>query len=110
MSNSHMTLRELHDRHLTLGKNDVVLDVRNRDEYAEVHIKGSLNFPLPELEQHVQELKKYDHVYIHCKRGGRAKTAFELLSKSGLTNLVCIHDAGMDMWVESGFPCERGNA
>lgn len=108
MSNAQMTLKEFHDSHLKLGKNDVILDVRNRDEYADVHIKGSLNLPLPELGQHAQELKKYDHVYIHCKRGGRAKTAYDLLSGAGLSNLVCIHDAGMDMWVESGFPVERG--
>lgn len=108
MSNNHMSLKELHDTHLKLGANDVILDVRNRDEYADVHIKGSLNIPLPELAQHADELKKYEHVYIHCKRGGRAKTAFDQLNQAGLTNLVCISDAGMDAWVESGFPVERG--
>jgi rhodanese-related sulfurtransferase len=108
MSNSHMTLTDFHDSHLKLGKNDVILDVRNRDEYQDVHIKGSLNLPLPELGQHLEDLRKYDHVYIHCKRGGRARTAFEMLNSAGLTNLVCIHDAGMDAWVENGFPIERG--
>ncbi len=108
MSNTHMTLKELHDSHLKLGKNDVILDVRNRDEYADAHIKGSLNLPLPEVVQHATELKKYEHVYIHCKRGGRAKTAFDQLSGAGLTNLVCISDAGMDAWIDSGYPVERG--
>jgi rhodanese-related sulfurtransferase len=108
MSNTMLTLREFHDTHLKLGKNEVILDVRNPDEYKDAHINGALNFPVTEVGQHADELKKYDRVYIHCKRGGRAKTAYETLKNSGLDNLVCIHDAGMDAWIESGFPVERG--
>lgn len=108
MSNSMLTLKELHDRHLKLGANDIILDVRNPDEFKEARIKGALNIPLPEVGQRADELKKYDHVYIHCKRGGRAQTAYQLLTGAGLTNLVCIGDAGMDMWVAEGYPHERG--
>jgi rhodanese-related sulfurtransferase len=108
MSNTHLTLREFHQKHLNLGNNDVILDVRNPDEYKEAHIKGALNIPLPELAQHSDKLKKYDHVYIHCKRGGRAQNAFQILTGAGLNNLICISDAGMDMWVNEGFPVERG--
>lgn len=108
MSNMLMSLKEFHDRHLKLGGNDVILDVRNPDEYKDAHIKGALNIPLPEVAQKAAELKKYDHVYIHCKRGGRAQTAFQLLAGAGLTNLVCVNDAGMDSWVAEGYPVERG--
>lgn len=108
MSNKTMALSDFHDIHLKLGANDVILDVRNPDEHKEARIQGSLNYPLPELGQHVDELKKYDHVYIHCKRGGRAKTAFETLKNAGLQNLVCIDDAGMDAWIERGFPHQKG--
>lgn len=108
MSNTQITLKEFHDRHLKLGQNDVILDVRNPDEFQEAHIKGALNIPLPELGKRASELAKYSSVYIHCKRGGRAQTAFQVLAGSGLNNLVCIGDAGMDMWVAEGFPFERG--
>lgn len=108
MSNTELGLKEFHNMHMKLGKNDVILDVRNPPEFHEAHIKGAVNFPLPEVGQHVQELQKYDHVYIHCKRGGRAKMAYEVLQAAGLTNLVCISDAGMDMWIQEGFPVERG--
>src|SRR4051812_20616567 len=108
MSNTEMSLKEFHDKHLRLGKNDVILDVRNPHEYQEAHIKGAVNFPLPEIAGQVQELQKYEHVYIHCKRGGRAKMAYETLQQAGLTNLVCISDAGMDMWIQEGFPVVRG--
>lgn len=108
MSSTMMNLLDFYSTHTKLGKNDVILDVRNPDEFSEGHIKGALNYPLPEIMNHADELKKYDHVYIHCKRGGRAKNAFEALKNAGLTNLICIHDGGMDMWIENGFPVQRG--
>lgn len=107
MSNILMTLKEFHDKHVNLGNNDLILDVRNPDEYREAHIKGAMNIPLPEVSQRAQELMKFDTIYIHCKRGGRAQTAFQLLSAAGLTNLTCIADAGMDAWVAEGYPTER---
>jgi rhodanese-related sulfurtransferase len=107
MSNTFLSLKELYDTHMKLGTNDVILDVRNPDEFTDARIKGAINIPVTEVSQHVEKLKKYHHIYIHCKRGGRAKAAFETLKNAGLNNLVCIHDAGMDAWIESGFPTER---
>jgi rhodanese-related sulfurtransferase len=57
--------------------------IRNPDEFKEAHIKGAKNFPLSELSQHIDKLKTYDHIYIHCKRGGRAQNAFQFLAGSG---------------------------
>ena len=86
MSNTLETVKDFHDRHLKLGKNDVILDVRNPDEFKEARIEGAVNIPLPEIMNHVEKLKGYDMVYIHCKRGGRAKTAFDALTNAGLKN------------------------
>lgn len=104
MSITHMTLVEFHKAHHKLEKNEVILDVRNEDEFAEAHIPNAINIPVTEVVNKVNDLRQYKTVYIHCKRGGRAKTAFEILKNAGLNNLVCIHDAGMDLWIESGFP------
>ena len=54
MSNTHLTLKEFHDRHLKIGKNDVILDVRNPDEFKESHIQGALNYPVSEVFQHIE--------------------------------------------------------
>jgi phage shock protein E len=107
MSNKLMTLEEFHKETQSLGKNEVILDVRNPDEFQEAHLKNALNIPVTEVAQHVEKLKGYEAVYIHCKRGGRAKTAYETLKNAGLTNLVCVHDAGMDAWIEKGYPVEK---
>lgn len=104
MSNKMMTLNDFFNLHKSLKKDEVILDVRRPDEFQAGHIENALNIPVDQVGQSVDELRKYQTVYIHCKRGGRAKTAFEVLSNAGLSNLVCIHDAGMDQWMESGYP------
>jgi rhodanese-related sulfurtransferase len=107
MSNTKISLDELHQRHRNLEANEVILDVRRPDEFAEAHIENALNIPLDEVAGRMEELKKFKTVYIHCKRGGRAKTAFETLQSLGLENLVCIEDAGMDAWRERGYPIKN---
>jgi phage shock protein E len=107
MSNNTMALDDFHGVHKKLEANEVILDVRRPDEFAEAHIENALNIPLDQLSERIEELKKYKTVYIHCKRGGRAKTAFDTLKNSGLSNLVCIDDAGMDAWLERGYPVKR---
>ena len=106
MSNTLITLEEFQRLHEKLGTGEVVLDVRREEEYSAGHIPKALNIPVDQVAEKADELKKYTKIYIHCKRGGRAKTAFEALSVKGLTNLVCIHDAGMDLWHEKGYPIE----
>lgn len=104
MSNKMMTLKELHANHRNLAAGEVILDVRRPEEYASEHIENAINISHETVAQHAEELKKHKTIYIHCKRGGRAKTAFETLAQAGLNNLVCIHDAGMDAWLEAGYP------
>jgi phage shock protein E len=107
MSDTQMGLVEFYNLHQKLGANDLILDVRRPEEFAEAHIENALNIPLDQLPTRFNELQKYSKVYIHCKRGGRAKTAFETLSQHGLKNIICIHDAGMDLWIENGYPVKR---
>ena len=107
MSTNQMTLTEFYDLHHKLGAKEVILDVRRPDEFAEGHIEGALNIPLDQLPARLSELKDFSSIYIHCKRGGRAKSAFDVLSQLGLKNLVCIYDAGMDLWIEKGYPVKK---
>jgi phage shock protein E len=90
-----------------LQNGDCILDVRNPDEYAQGRIKNSLNIPLPELEARYNELQSFKKIYVHCKRGGRAKTASDLLDSKGFRNIVCVHDAGMELWEASGYPTAK---
>ena len=107
MSNTLLSLTDFYTLHQELGANEVILDVRGPDEFSVGHIPKALNIPIEQLPARIEELKKFGKVYIHCKRGGRAKRAYETLNQLGLNNLICIHDAGMDMWIENGYPTEK---
>ena len=107
MSDTHLGLIDFYHLHQKLGPNDLILDVRRPDEFSEGHIEGAVNIPLDQLPTRHSELSKYSKIYIHCKRGGRAKTAYEALTQLGLSNLVCIYDAGMDLWIEKGYPVKK---
>ncbi len=107
MSDNNLSLTDFYKIHQDLGPNDLILDVRKPDEFSDAHMPKAFNIPVDQLAARSAELKKFSKIYIHCKRGGRAKTAFETLSGLGFNNLVCIQDGGMDMWVESGFPIEK---
>lgn len=102
--NQTLPLHQFHELHTRLKSDEVILDVRNPDEYAQAHILGAVNIPLPELATRTEELKKFSRIYVHCKKGGRAKMACEQLGQQGFENLVCISDGGMDAWIEAGYP------
>ncbi len=108
MSHARISMKDLHDRLRQLGKTEVVLDVRGRDEFAEGHIQGAVNIPHDEVAKHASELSKYERIYIHCRSGKRAQLAFGDLEKRGLTQLVCISDGGMMDWISAGYETVKG--
>ena len=99
-----LTLNDLYEHFQTLKKNELILDVRSAEEFQEVHIPGAKNQDYREVEAIANDLKQYQSVYIHCRRGGRAQKAFETLQSLGLKNLHCIAEGGMDLWCDLNYP------
>jgi rhodanese-related sulfurtransferase len=91
-----------------LTADEIILDVREPDEFAEGHIPKATNFPLGTLPQRINDLQKFKTIYIHCRAGGRAQRAAEFLKSAGLHNLACVADGGFPEWEAAGFPVERG--
>lgn len=89
-----------------LAADELIVDNRTPEEYEIGHVPGSRNIPFGSEGQYADELKKYQRVYIYCRSGRRAQTAFTNLSIMGLNNLVCVGHSGMPQWVLSGFPVE----
>jgi rhodanese-related sulfurtransferase len=102
----HITVGDLHKKLGALEKDELILDVRSLDEYRSGHVPGSRNIPHDQVASHVDDLRKYKKVYVHCQAGVRAGKATDALEKLGLTNLVCVSGAGMGEWIASGFPVE----
>lgn len=100
----------MHDLSKLVGKlpsDEVILDVRTVEEYKEGHIAGSINIPHDEVSSHLDKIKNYKKVYMHCRSGGRVKIAMAAFLSAGLDNVVCISNSGMNDWYESGYPVEK---
>ncbi len=79
------------------GPTPVILDIRSEAEHARGHIEGSLNIPLPKLEDRMGEIPTDRPVVVHCEGGYRSAIGASVLQKQGLTG---IHDliGGYKAW------------
>jgi glyoxylase-like metal-dependent hydrolase (beta-lactamase superfamily II)/rhodanese-related sulfurtransferase len=79
-----------------------VLDVRRANEYAEGHVTDSVNIPLHELLQRVDEVPSGE-VWVHCAGGYRASIAASVLDAAG-RRVVAIDDSFGDHAAAAGLP------
>jgi len=87
----------------------VLLDVRTPAEFVEVHIGGARLEPLDRLdaEELVEEFGAGRPVHVICRSGNRAGQAIEKLEGAGCEGAVLV-EGGMNAWVASGLPVNRG--
>lgn len=70
--------------------NAYIVDVRERMEFENGHIKGAINIPLSELRNRVNEIPRDIPVYLHCRTGQRSYNAVLALQNLGFNNVVNI--------------------
>lgn len=70
--------------------NAYIIDVRERGEYANGHIKNAVNIPLSEIRQRINEIPKDKPVYLHCRTGQRSYNATLALQNLGFSNIYNI--------------------
>lgn len=85
----------------------LVVNVLDKAEYDDCHIKGSINVPFDEVEQFAKGLNKETELVFYCSNywctgsGHAATQATEL----GFTK-VWAYEAGMAQWYQEGLPVE----
>ncbi|MDO8728083.1 MAG: rhodanese-like domain-containing protein [Candidatus Methanoperedens sp.] len=85
-------------------KNDVfLLDVRERREYAQGHIPGTVNIYVGDLEKRLEEVPSDMPVVAVCTTGNRSGLGASILKRHGYRE---VHNlaGGMTAWKEKGFP------
>jgi rhodanese-related sulfurtransferase len=86
---------------------DVLIDVREPDEYAAGHIGGAVNLPRGLLEFKLSgnpALERRDlAVVLYCKTSGRAALSAVSMQAMGYLNVTSIA-GGYDAWVAGGHP------
>jgi rhodanese-related sulfurtransferase len=62
-----------------------VVDVRTRAEYSGGHVNGSVNIPLQEITNHIEEIKEMEQPIIFCcASGGRSGQATQYFKSLGV--------------------------
>ncbi len=86
---------------------DLVVDVREPDEYAVGHVPGARNVPLATIPTQIDALRASDPVYVVCASGGRSMYACEWLHDQGVTQAVNVA-GGTKLWALLGNALESG--
>jgi rhodanese-related sulfurtransferase len=65
-----------------------IIDVRSMIEFQMGHVSGSINIPLNEIPQHVDEFKIANGPMVFCcASGGRSGQAVNYLQENGIKNI-----------------------
>ena len=82
-----------------------LLDIRETSEQEHGAIPGSINIPLPELQQHLAGLDHDAPTAVHCRGGYRSAIAASLLQAAGLKDVINV-TGGYDAWAlsQTGTP------
>ncbi len=79
------------------GDSVLLLDVRQAEEFALVHIEGAKLIPLDELGSRIGELDPAAEYVITCHHGKRSIEAYHQLSTAGF-GLLQVLAGGIDAW------------
>ncbi|MFW9594479.1 MAG: rhodanese-like domain-containing protein [Macromonas sp.] len=89
---------------------DVLIDVREADEYAVGHVPGAVLIPRGLLEFRMSNTPAMEsrglNIVLYCKTSGRAALAACALQDMGYLNVRSIA-GGFDAWQQAGKPVAK---
>ncbi|WP_245896050.1 rhodanese-like domain-containing protein [Deinococcus irradiatisoli] len=84
----------------------LLIDVREANEYQEVHAQGAQLMPFSEFEARYTELPKDKELVMICRSGARSGRAAQFLLDQGYSQVVNL-SGGTLAWQEQGLPTEE---
>jgi len=90
---------------LEAGSEFLLLDCREPDEHALVHIEQAKLIPMSELMARVGELEPHrdQSIVVHCHHGGRSLQVAQWLRRQGFSQAQSMA-GGIDRWAEEIDP------
>ena len=87
---------------------DLLIDVREADEFAASHMGGARNIPLNTLEEKLplSVKNKALPLVLVCDTGGRANRALAVAKKLGYEQAQVL-GGGLKSWKEANLPIEK---
>lgn len=84
-----------------------ILDVREQEEWDQVHIPGATLIPLAQLPERLSEVPKDQEVVVVCRSGNRSQAGRDILLDAGFSQVASMN-GGMNNWSEKGYPTASG--
>lgn len=85
----------------------VLLDVRERDEFATVRAPDVLHIPMSTFQARVGDVPEDRPVLVICHTGGRSAAVTGFLLRAGRADVANVA-GGMDAWAKAGLPTRSG--
>jgi rhodanese-related sulfurtransferase len=94
-------------RRLAAPDAPLLVDVRERDEFAAMRVAGAVLLPTSQFATGYQRLPKDRPLLVMCAVGGRSGRATEALLGAGWTDVTNIA-GGINAWHAAGLPTRSG--
>lgn len=80
--------------------NDLLIDVRTRNEYNSGKIGNAINIPVDDIRNRLSEIPKDKNIYLYCLGGLRGYLAQRILFQNGFKNVFNL-SGGYQVWENS---------
>lgn len=84
-----------------------VLDVRQPEEWVEIHIPDATLIPLGELAARMAEVPKDQEILVYCRSGNRSQEGRNILKAAGFENVTSMV-GGIKEWAAAGYETVSG--
>jgi phage shock protein E len=65
-----------------------LVDVRTPEEFESGHVTASVNIPLDQVAERLDEFEGKDHIVVFCRSGNRSAMAKAILAQNGIANVT----------------------
>lgn len=65
-----------------------LVDVRSPMEFASEKVKGSVNIPVDQIQNHLAKFKSKNNIVVFCRSGARSSQAKAILERNGIANVT----------------------
>lgn len=96
-----LSLNDIYQRYTQRGE-EIWIDVRRPEEWAEGTIPGVQRIVLDDLPDHLEGLDKSKTYVLVCRSGGRSHRACQLMAEEGFNQLINF-EGGMLAWYDAGY-------
>ncbi len=89
------------------GGGPLLVDVRERHEFAAVGIAGAVLAPASSFLVHVRALPRDRPLLVICRSGSRSAAVASFLLREGFSDVSNV-TGGLSAWLQAGLPVRQG--